>query len=120
MEFGQFTRSLGELVEGNDHHPYVKNPFCQKPTGSYLKLEACGGDTLMARLPQAISVEDGNTTYAMRLVLKVVGEEFTYIPDTLADHTVDAGVKFVWRNDSRIQINKGYGAFYRTSGAPNE
>lgn len=106
-DFGYYTCTLGEYVQGDDGNVYIKNPYSQKKTGSYIKLEPLAGDTLVAHMPQAITELDDEKTYAMRLRLHVADEGFTYYPDTLADGTIDADVKFVMRNDSIIQLGEG-------------
>lgn len=110
QELGQFTCTLGDLVTMDDGSIYVKNPFSQRQTGTYIKLEKESEGKYVAHLPQAISVEDNDTTYAMRMVVKIVGEKFTYIPDTLEDNTIKTDVEFTLRNDSLIQTSDGRNA----------
>ncbi|WP_148295521.1 hypothetical protein [Prevotella dentasini] len=108
VDFGEYTCTLGEYVVGNDNNVYIKNPFSQQRTNSYLKLERLSGDTLIARLPQAIDTKNGEKTFAMRMVMKMLDDEhFTYSPDTLSDKTIASDMKFIMRNDSIIQLSDG-------------
>lgn len=109
QEFGQFTCTLGDLVATSDGHIYMKNPLSQRKTGSYIRLDKESDGRYVAHLPQAISTEDGQTTYAMRMVLRTQGDLFTYVPDTLADKSIKTDVWFTFRNDSLIQDSEGRG-----------
>ena len=60
---------IGDYVMGDDGSVYLKNPFTFFPTQSYLKLDRLEGDTLVARMPQAIYRED-DTYYVSRLVAR--------------------------------------------------
>lgn len=112
IQFGNFTCTLADYVKGDDGNVYLKNPYSQKRTNSFLKLEKLNGDTLIARMPQAISfTEKGNKTYAMKLKLYVTKDKkFTYFPDTLANNTVNSDVKFIMRGDTIKQLSEGVDA----------
>ncbi len=108
VDFGEYTCTLGEYVMGDDNNVYIKNPFSQKKTNSYLKLERLSGDTLIARLPQTIGLDEGHKTFVTRMVLKIFEDDkYTYTPDTLSDNTIASDMKFVMRNDSIIQLSEG-------------
>ena len=90
---------VADYVVSEGGSVFLKNPFTYLTTGTYLKLDVLNGDTLVARLPQAIYTdEDGNVYYASRLVLKQTEQGQTYTYDKQQDGSFRTDVKFVMSN----------------------
>ncbi len=90
---------IGDYVVGDDGCVYLKNPFTFYPTQSYLKLDRLDGDTLVARMPQAI-YQDEAMLYASRLVLKSGSQGMTYGYEQNADGTFNTDMRFLLRGDT--------------------
>lgn len=94
---------IGDYVMGDDGSVYLKNPFTFFPTQSYLKLDRLEGDTLVARMPQAIYRED-DTYYVSRLVLKSGNQGMTYGYEQNADGSFNTDMKFLLRGDTLTML----------------
>lgn len=97
----------GTLVKDNDGNIYMKDPFATMTTNTWLKLDKAKGDTLVAKGNQPIYQEDVESDlmdfYASRMVSANTGDgALTYIIDKQ-----NPDVKFVYRNDSLIQVSDG-------------
>lgn len=99
---------VADYVVSEGGSVYLKNPFTYLPTGTYLKLDALHGDTLVARLPQAIYTdEDGNIYYASRLTLKQTEQGQTYAYDKQQDGSFRTDVRFVMSNGRLTMLGEG-------------
>lgn len=99
-----FDGVAGSLVEAADGSMYMQDPFSGFTTGSWLKLDKAEDDTLVMKLPQmAYQEEYQGSTYNYYAYNMILNEDQTsYIPDT-----DNPDIKFVWRNDSLIQLGDG-------------
>lgn len=99
---------IGDLVEAADGTVYLKNPFTYFPSGTWLKLDRLSGDTLVARLPQAIfeDPDDDNAVYyASRLTLTSSESGQTYGIERKQDGSYACDVKFLYSNGTLTMIN---------------
>ena len=95
-----YDYGTGTYVEGDDGKVYVKDPFNRFPTNTYLVLEKGVGDTLIARLPQAIYDYEGVNLYAIRYRLNGDGYEL----DLNDDGSPVGEVKFVLKDGVLTQL----------------
>ncbi|MCI6161519.1 MAG: hypothetical protein PUH24_06300 [Prevotellaceae bacterium] len=99
---------VGTLVKGTDGSLYMADPFAMLASNTWLKLDKADGDTLVAKANQMVfqvEYEDGARYdfYASHMVARQTEEgELTYVIDP-----DDADIKFVFRNDSLIQLGDG-------------
>ena len=93
-----------DYVEAEDGSVYLSNPFVFFPTDTWLKLDRAGGDTLVARLPQAMfEGDDGTVFYARRMVLSDRGDgELDCLPDE-----AETDVRFTLRGDTLALVDGG-------------
>lgn len=104
---------IADYVVQGDGTVWVSNPFTYFPTDSWLRLDRTTGDTLVARLPQAMYVSDDDVTYyATRMVVGQKNGNYAYMLPT-ADE--DYNVKFILRGDTLRMIGEGTDA---ASGLP--
>ena len=93
-----------DYVEAEDGSVYLSNPFVFFPTDTWLKLDRAEGDTLVARLPQAMfEGDDGTVFYARRMVLSDRGDgELDCLPDE-----AETDVRFTLRGDTLALVDGG-------------
>ena len=98
------TYYTADYVVAEDGSVYLYNPFVFFPTDTWLKLDRAEGDTLVARLPQAMfEGDDGTVFYARRMVLSDRGDgELDCLPDE-----AETDVRFTLRGDTLALVDGG-------------
>lgn len=95
---------IADYVVQDDGTVWVSNPFTYFPTDSWLRLDRAAGDTLVARLPQAMYVSDEDVTYyATRMVVGQKDGNYAYM---LPAYDEDYNVKFTLRGDTLRMIGE--------------
>ena len=98
--YGYVLSSTAYAMTGNyvktDDAIYLKDPFTNLTTDSYLKLDAEGDGKYVAHLPQPIYDEEyqGTTYHYYASKLKINDEHNSYAADTLSDGSIDQDVHF--------------------------
>ena len=114
MVDGDDRGSMSKIVVSDDGKSvYLFNPFSRAYTGSWMKMDFAGGDTLVAHFPQPIlRDEDGTVFYAYPMKYYVASRgEYTQsqlVLDTLDNGKTRDELRFVYRNDSLIQLGDQY------------
>lgn len=98
---------VGTLVKDNNGNIYMEAPFAALNTGTWLKLDKTESDTLVAKGNQPIYQVDYQGEqidfYVSRMVTNQTAEgDLTYVIDKQ-----NPDIKFVYRNDSLIQVSDG-------------
>ncbi len=94
---------IARIVEADNGDIYLYNPISKWETGTWIKLSKEKGDTLVARFPQPLFMEDGETFYAFPLFYD--GEKNTYTPKSLNENEYLAESKFTYKNGELKQID---------------
>lgn len=90
---------VGNYTVADDGSVYIGNPFFGLNTGTWLKLEKAGGDTLVCRTPQAIFNDGSQTYYAVRMKMVVDDNGTSYVYDTdPADESKVLPMHFLFQN----------------------
>ncbi len=98
---------VGTLAKDNNGNIYMEAPFAALNTGTWLKLDKTESDTLVAKGNQPIYQVDYQGEqidfYVSRMVTNQTAEgDLTYVIDKQ-----NPDIKFVYRNDSLIQVSDG-------------
>ena len=94
---------IARIVVADNGDIYLYNPISEWESNSWIRLEKSEGDTLVARFPQALYTEGGDTYYAFPLFYdEAMG---TYAPKPIDDDNYLAESKFVYRDGELRQLD---------------
>lgn len=94
---------IAQIVVADNGDIYLYNPISEWESNSWIKLEKAQGDTLVARFPQALFSEGGDTYYAFPLFYDATQK--TYVPKELDSDNYLAESKFVYKDGVLRQID---------------
>lgn len=94
---------IARLVAADNGDVYLFNPISEWESNSWIRLEKSEGDTLVARFPQALFIEGGDTYYAFPLFYDEAAG--TYAPKSLDDDNYVAESKFVYKDGELRQVD---------------
>lgn len=94
---------VAKIVLADNGDIYLYNPISEWETNSWIRLEKAQGDTLVARFPQALYTEGGDTYYAFPLFYDAA--QGTYAPKELDKDNYLAESKFVYKDGVLRQVD---------------
>ena len=100
---GRDQNRVAKMVVAANGDIYLYNPVSEWESNSWIKLDKANGDTLVARFPQALYSEGGDTYYAFPLFFDEA--KGTYAPRELDKDNYLAESKFVYKDGVLQQID---------------